>query len=59
MNDLNQIRSKCQNQSSWQSEGRKWAKDAGMAHKKQKNYQYSNQIQAEMVSKRQEMKRKM
>lgn len=45
VNDLNNIKAKCSNQY-WGSEGRKCAKNAGMAHQKQKNFAYSNAIQS-------------
>lgn len=56
VNDLNQIKQKCSKQD-WQSEGRKWMKNAKQAHEMQNNYQYSNCIQSEMVEKRKAMKK--
>lgn len=56
VNDLQQIREKCSKQD-WGNEGRKWMKNAQVAHQQQKNYQYSNCIQAEMVSKRKAAKK--
>lgn len=46
--DLNQIKSKCSKQDF--TEGRKWMMNAQIAHSKQNNFQYSNQVQAEMVN---------
>ena len=56
VNDLNQIKQKCSKQD-WQSEGRKWMKNAQQAHSMQNNYQYSNCIQSTMVEQRKALKK--
>lgn len=56
VNDLEHIRQKCSKQD-WGNEGRKWMKNAKVAHSEQKNFQYSNAVQAEMVSKRKAAKK--
>ena len=56
VNDLEQIRGKCSKQD-WGHEGRKWMQNAKVAHKEQKNYQYSNALQAEMVMERKAKKK--
>lgn len=54
--DLNQIRAKCSRQD-YGSGGRKEMWHAQKAHSNQNNFQYSNAIQSEMVTKRKAMKK--
>ena len=54
--DLNQVRAKCSKQD-WGNEGRKAMRGAQQAHWNQNNFQYSNAVQAEMVSKRKTAKK--
>ena len=49
VNDLQYIKQKCSKQE-YQYEGKKCMKSAQMAHNKQSNFAYSNNIQAEMVA---------
>ncbi len=45
VNDLQNIKEKCSSQQQYQNEGKKWMKSAQIAHTKQNNYAYSNNIQ--------------
>ena len=56
VNDLQQVKEKC-SKKDWELEGRKHMKNAKEAHYAQKNFQYSNAVQSEMVSKRKAAKK--
>ena len=51
VNDLQLIKQKCSPQE-YQQEGRKWMVNAQNAHSQKANYQYSNQMQTQMVQER-------
>ncbi len=55
VNDLQLIREKC-SKNSYQEEGRKWMVNAQNAHSNKANFQYSNCMQAQMVSERRSKK---
>lgn len=49
--DLQLIRQKCSKQD-YEVEGKKWMVSAKAAHSNQRNFQYANEMQCEMVTKR-------